>query len=122
MVPTIVKGDKGGSSVTTTGRASNGRFVKGWKGGTGNPHTKKQAALRRALYETIGEGDVAEIIQAMMLAAKKGDVQAAKLVLNYIVAAPPLLDGNEDDTTISVVARIPRAQAIDLMSTSSTNE
>lgn len=122
LVPTIVKGLNGKEANTPTGRGSNGRFVKGWKGGPGNPHVKRQAALRKALYEAISSNDVTEVIGAMLTAAKKGDVQAAKLILNYVVTPNPLLEGNEDDTTISVVARIPRSQAIDIMSTSAQDE
>ena len=119
---TLAKGLNGSQAVIVEGRDSLGRFVKGGKGGPGNPHIKRCHVLRKAIYEAITITDVQEVIRSMLVAAKAGDVNAAKLVLNYVVAQPNYLDGNEDDSTISVVARIPRSQAIDIMSTSSNVE
>lgn len=112
----IPKGANGESVVVHSGRGANGRFVKGCKGGPGTPYGKRINELRKALYARISQEDIGDILDSMIKCAKDGDVSAAKLVLGYVVQQPAILEGNEDDTTISVVARIPRSQAIDLMS------
>lgn len=102
-------------------RDARGRFVKGWKGGPGNPYPKKVHALRNAIYQHLEVGDVAGIMRAMVKAAQEGDVAAAKLVLNYILAQPNTLD--QDNTeSVSVIARIPRKEAIDILTTSQKPE
>lgn len=96
-----------------------GKFAPGNKlGKGGNPYFTKMAAFKRALYESVLEGDVKEVFAAMVREAKGGDVAAAKLVLQYLVGAPPDLPNDaadKDDQTISVVASIPRDKAIQLM-------
>lgn len=46
-------------------RDSNGRFLKGRKGGPGNPHLRKVAEYRRAIAEAIDTNQVAEIINRL---------------------------------------------------------
>lgn len=119
MVSPIKKGSNGSAQlVDGYVRGEGGKFGKGNKGGPGNPYAKRLNELRKSLYAAISTNDVQEILAAMIEGAKKGDVQAAKLVLGYVVQQPTMLEGNEDDATISVVARIPRNQAMDLMATS----
>ena len=66
-----------------------GRFVKGWKGGPGNPHASETAKLRAALLREVKEGDVQAIIRKMIAKAKQGNVEAARLVLDRLFGKPP---------------------------------
>lgn len=65
-----------------------GRFVKGWRGGPGNPHGKEAARLRAALLKEVKEGDVQAIIRKMIAKAKQGNVEAARLVLDRLFGKP----------------------------------
>ena len=67
-----------------------GRFVKGWRGGPGNPHGAETAKLRSALLKAITDRDVQAIIRKMIAKAKAGNVEAARLVLERVFGKPPL--------------------------------
>ena len=98
------------------------RFAKGNKGGTGNPYMKRVMELRATLYKSLGGDDVHDIIKAMVELAKKGDVAAARLILGYACPAPASIDTTgllPSNTTI--VATIPRNQAMQLMAEHSTS-
>ena len=69
----------------SNGRDSNGRFAPGWKGGPGNPHAIKVQRLRTALLESVAPKDVEEVIDAMLKSAKKGDVVAAREILDRTI-------------------------------------
>ena len=74
------------------GRDTAGRFAPGWKGGPGNPYARRVGELRRALLDAVTAEDLAAVIKALVVKAKDGDVQAARLVLSYAVGPPPELD------------------------------
>ena len=76
------------TTKAATPRDGQGRFTIGNPGGPGNPFARKVAALRRAMLEAVGAEDIAAIMQTLMIRAKGGDVQAAKLVLAYTVGKP----------------------------------
>ena len=67
------------------GRAPNGTFAKGWKGGTGNPHAKQTHELREALYSAVKPKDIQAIIAKLVAMAKAGDVVAAKEILDRTI-------------------------------------
>jgi hypothetical protein len=46
------------------------------------------AELRRALLACATDQDIAELYASMMKAAKEGDVQAARLLLDHLVGRP----------------------------------
>src|SRR4051812_40424171 len=75
-------------TTAEAGRNGNGEFKVGNPGGPGNPFGRRVAVLRRALLEALSEADLAAIVQALVVRAKAGDVQAAKLVLAYAVGKP----------------------------------
>jgi hypothetical protein len=77
--PKATKGD---------GRDQKGRFAKGWKGGPGNPFSRRVADLRKALFDAVSAEDVQAIAQKLANRAKKGDVAAAKLLLSYLIGKP----------------------------------
>jgi hypothetical protein len=74
--------------VADPGRGSNGRFLKGNKGGPGNPHARQVAALRQAFFAAVTAEDISTIAQAMIEKARQGDVAAARLVIQYSLGRP----------------------------------
>lgn len=70
------------------GRDEQGRFAKGNSGGPGNPYARQVARLRNAMLEAVGDQGIADIVDALMKAARNGDVAAARLVLSYTVGRP----------------------------------
>ncbi len=67
------------------GRAGNGRFAPGWKGGPGNPHGRRVARLRSALLKSAKPDDVRKVMAALLAAAQGGDVAACREYLNRLV-------------------------------------
>src|SRR5262245_18700655 len=70
------------------GRAANGRFQKGWRGGPGNPHAKRVAALRSALLDAVSPATLKRLVKKLIAMAQAGDLDAARLVLLYTVGRP----------------------------------
>ncbi len=66
-------------------RDTRGRFGPRNSGGPGNPYSKRTAELRAAMYAAIKPQDVAEIVTALIREAKKGNIQAAKEILERSV-------------------------------------
>src|SRR5262249_16432064 len=83
------------------GRDSRGRFLKGNRGGPGNPHMRRTAAMRREVAEAFEEGELRPLMKMLMIRALQGDMAAARLVLEYTVgkpakaADPDLVDVND---------------------------
>src|SRR3954447_14754699 len=65
-----------------------GRFKNGNRGGPGNPFARRVAKLRQAMLEECAEEDLRGITRAMIEAAKRGDVAAARLVYQYTLGKP----------------------------------
>lgn len=87
-------------------RAS-GKFLKGCKGGPGNPEGRRIAKLRSALLNAVTEEDIAEIMQKMVGLAKNGDVQAAKIVLERTIGKVDqgiAISGDSDDIVSALYA------------------
>ena len=82
----------------TAGRAPDGRFVAGGPGGPGRPRGSRHRA--QAALDAIGEAGAAAVLQAVVAAAKGGDMRAASILLDRIwparkgraveVALPPM--------------------------------
>src|SRR5262249_2272658 len=66
-----------------------GRFVRGNKGGPGNPYARKMASLRQAMLDAVTDEDMAEVTRAVLAKAKKGDLEAARLLYQYGQGKPP---------------------------------
>jgi hypothetical protein len=47
-----------------------------------------QATLRQALFEALDSDAVRDVVTALVEKAKKGDIQAARLLLTYAVGTP----------------------------------
>ena len=72
----------------SNGRGPDGRFLAGNPGGPGNPHAKKVAQLKSALLRAVSTRDLRAIIKKLIEQATAGDVQAAKVVLEWSVGKP----------------------------------
>jgi hypothetical protein len=69
-------------------RDESGRFMKGNRGGPGNPFARKTAALRAALLRMVTEQDIMEIACRLVMDAKVGDKAATKLLFQYVIGKP----------------------------------
>ena len=70
------------------GRNPDGTFAAGNPGGPGNPHAARVAQLRKALFDTVTEQDMQDVIRALVDAAKGGDIQAARILFDRILGKP----------------------------------
>ena len=73
------------STNGSNGRDSRGRFARGNAGGPGNPNGRKVAELRSALLNAVSRRDVAEIVRKIKQQAKKGDISAARELLDRVL-------------------------------------
>ena len=64
------------------GRTASGRFAIGNAHARGNPHAGAVAKFRSILLATITESDFANVITALVAAAKSGDMVAIKILLD----------------------------------------
>src|SRR6516225_4474265 len=67
------------------GRDAKGRFVKGDKGGPGNPFYRQSAALRTTLLFITTPVDIVRAAEALKKKAFEGDVPAIKLYFQYVL-------------------------------------
>ena len=85
-----------------------GRFVKGWKGGPGNPYIRDVARCRAEVFAAIKQGDIQEIAKKLIEKAKAGDMQAAREVLDRGAGRPDtfaaLLEVTEMKTMLEQLA------------------
>lgn len=82
-------GVNGGPSTTgVNGRDKTGRFTKGNRCATGNPFSRRVAALRSELLQTVTEEDIKRLAKQLLEQAKSGDLAAVKLLFLYTVGRP----------------------------------
>lgn len=75
-----------------TGRDASGRFARGNKAAKGNPMAARVAQIRVALIEALTTDDVRAIVRALISRAKKGDVAAAREILDRAIGKPLACD------------------------------
>src|SRR5262249_9787646 len=68
--------------------AADGRFVKGGKGGPGNPHARACAPRRQALTDAVTPEDLARAAKKLPEMAEGGDLPAAALLSKYAIGQP----------------------------------
>jgi hypothetical protein len=56
--------------------------------GRGSPLARKAASFRAALFRSVTRTDVVSVARALLREARSGDVQAARLVLAYLLGEP----------------------------------
>jgi hypothetical protein len=86
--PKRVNGDSAEPAAAGNDRDRRGRFSKGNAGGHGNPFGRQVAALRADLLACANKQDIQDVMAALLLQAKKGNVAAARLYLGYTVGKP----------------------------------
>jgi hypothetical protein len=75
--------------ATNSQRDANGRFAPGNEGGPGNPFARHVAKLRAALVNSVTEADMQQIADDLRIQAKLGNVEALKLLFQYVLGKPP---------------------------------
>jgi hypothetical protein len=80
------------STNGSNGRSTGGRFAKGNPGGPGNPHARRAARLRAAMYKAVTPADLRDVISALLSSAKGGDVSAAKELMQRLLGPPEAID------------------------------
>jgi hypothetical protein len=71
------------------GRSPDGRFALGNQAATGNPINRRMKELRRALLDSTSPEDVKAVGQTLWELATGGDVQAARVWLEFVIGKPP---------------------------------
>lgn len=74
------------------GRSARGRFTAGNRFGKGNPANRRAQMLRATYIKSVSRQDMAEIVAAIMKAAKAGDVSAAKELTDRLLGKAPSAD------------------------------
>ncbi len=72
-------------SDTIAQRSQNGRFLKGNRGGPGNPHADKVAKLKVAMLSAVSEKSMRTVIRKLVEMAEGGDLKAIELLLNRTI-------------------------------------
>jgi hypothetical protein len=87
--------------------------------GGGNPNVKRMAEYKKALMDCGSDDDIRELYGVLMSAAKGGDVQAAKLLLDHLCGRPSQtvelsgLDGGAIRTDVAAIVAIIREEEPD---------
>jgi len=76
------------TAPTFDGRDASGRFAPGNRGGPGNPHAKKVAKLRSALFETVTEDDMKAVAAKLVEMARAGELPAIRELLERTLGRP----------------------------------
>src|SRR5687768_12574023 len=74
------------------GRGAGGRFAKGNHGGPGNPHARRVARLRSALFKSVQPTDLRQVVAALLAQAKAGDVASIKELMQRLLGPPEAAD------------------------------
>jgi len=76
----------GGKTVIE--RGENGQFAKGNSGGPGRPRLDVEQKYLRTLHRALLQRDVREVVKKLIARAKAGNIQAAKVLLEYAIGKP----------------------------------
>jgi hypothetical protein len=77
-----------GPNGDAKGQDAKGRFAPGNKLAQGNPYAKKAAALKSALFDAVGDKDLAAIVKKTVAQAKKGDRHARDFIFDRLLGKP----------------------------------
>jgi hypothetical protein len=75
-------------SAPNEGRDASGRFVKGWKGGPGNPFYRRRSQLRAQAVCEITPDEVRGLMRKLYEQAMSGDTAATVVLLAYLLGKP----------------------------------
>lgn len=74
--------------MSTVNHRSDGRFAPGNRAALGNPLNRRMQALRKALLDSAEPDDVRRVGKRLLALAEEGDVQAAKVYLDFLIGRP----------------------------------
>ena len=94
--------------TAVTGRDSQGRFIHGNAGGTGNPYAKQVAELRAAMMKAATPENMRKVADTLFEKAISGDVAAIKVLLDRLFGRVP------DSLNLSVTPDAPPEPKYDL--------
>ena len=104
------------TETPSKGRSTNGQFTRGNAGGPGNPFGRRLASMREAILRAVSDEDIGQIMTSMVNLAKEGNIQAAKLVLQYAVGKPaPVAQPDrvdEEEWDIEKAKSIPQEEVV----------
>lgn len=83
------------TSPSTNGhddRDAAGRFTVGNRGGPGNPHIQRVAEFRAAMLAAVTPEDVQSVVRALVNLATRGNVAAARELLERVCGRVPLAE------------------------------
>ena len=83
------------SPSASDGRDGRGRFARGNRLSKGNPYAVRVAKLRRELLAAVTTKDVREIVRMLVNKARKGDIVAAREILDRCIGKPIEADVEE---------------------------
>ncbi len=92
--PTASNGDRDGR----------GRFLPGNNAAKGNPHAARVGKLRGALLKAITAQEIRRVVKALVAEAEKGNVQAARELLDRAVGKPIEMDLIERVESLEIAA------------------
>jgi hypothetical protein len=84
--------------------SKNGQFTKGNTAARGNPYTKKAAAMRKALYQSVTAQDIQRIVEELKAQALNGDLRAISLLFDRLLGTIT--------TGIDVLERMEKLEAL----------
>lgn len=79
-----------------TERDARGRFTKENGGGPGRPRLDEEQQYLKALRKALPDKEIAAIVEMLLGKAKKGDVRAAQLLLEYAIGKPTAYVSSEN--------------------------
>ena len=83
----MIAKDQDSETETPEGRDASRRFAPGWRG-PGNPHAKKVAQLRSALFETVTVDYMRAVAAKLVELSRAGDLLAIKELLERCLGKP----------------------------------
>jgi hypothetical protein len=96
--PARVDQESTGAAAPDSGRdPRTGQYRKGFSGNpAGSPVMRKVALLRRTILTVVGEEEIRDLFRSLLNHARHGNMEAAKLVLQYSVGKAPTYDPDGD--------------------------
>jgi hypothetical protein len=80
------------STTAANGRAISGRFAPDNKLAKGNPHARRVARLRSALFAAVTPSDLRDVLAGLLTQAKAGDVASIKELLQRLLGPRESID------------------------------